>query len=147
MCKMPYVLPGALLNLSTWDQLSLENCERVAYLVAEQLPSPFRLIQVKQYAAGGQKRYIASFEWNELSQSTSTIFALIPGGTVPLGFDRTRLSSLVPMKSWCASGRTITSIFIAMKLLSMERWYVIFYRLTMKLSLPRLIACSFHIGQ
>jgi hypothetical protein len=71
-----------VLELSRWDQLDDAGAEQAARMLEKRLPDPWRFGRVQQHRAGDQDRLVAFFEWREVE------FALIPGGPVLLGFDR-----------------------------------------------------------
>jgi hypothetical protein len=75
------LLPPEILQLTLWDQLDNAGAECVARTLEKRLGSPWSLVRIQQYAAGGQQRSVAFFAWKEAE------FALIPGGQVVLGYD------------------------------------------------------------
>lgn len=74
-------LPAEVLHLAFWDQLNNAGAERVARMLENRLPAPWRFVRVQEHEAGGQHRSVAFFEWKEAE------FALVPGGQVLLGYD------------------------------------------------------------
>ena len=72
----------AVLQLGVWDQSPAKDCESAARSVAQRLPAPWQFTGLRFHEAGGQRRHVAFFDWNGLQ------FALVPGGTVTLGYDR-----------------------------------------------------------
>src|SRR5262249_11886516 len=56
------------------------------------LPPTFRFVGIETHQAGSQQHHVARFEWQDPSQQSSSSLALIPGGTVTLGHDRTQRS-------------------------------------------------------
>jgi hypothetical protein len=72
------------LSIENWNGMSLAEREATAKHLAKQLPSGFRFYAIRPYHLGDQEHQIALFT-NE-----NTSFALIPGGTVSLGFDANR---------------------------------------------------------
>ncbi|WP_201390088.1 SUMF1/EgtB/PvdO family nonheme iron enzyme [Ktedonobacter sp. SOSP1-85] len=91
---MHYTIPTVLQNLYLWDERSLSECEEIAHFIAAFLPHTFQFTRVEAYTVGIQQHQIALFEWRGTSQGTPCLFALIPGGTVTLGYDRNQ--RLVP---------------------------------------------------
>jgi len=87
-------LPEALFDLHLWDQLSPHACEEMARLVEKHMPASFRFLHVETFAAGTQQHHMALFEWKPSANHPPCAFALIPGGTATLGYDRTQ--RLVP---------------------------------------------------
>jgi hypothetical protein len=72
------------LNLERWNALDSPERLEVARAVAARLPAPWRFLGLETHALGDQRHEIAFFDWNGAK------FALIPGGTVTLGYDRRR---------------------------------------------------------
>ncbi len=70
----------ALFNLEEWDRCTQEECEALMHALI--LPQGFRFSHIAACALGAQKRYIAFFS------ACDSSFALIPGGSVTLGYDR-----------------------------------------------------------
>src|SRR5260370_21651594 len=85
--KQP-ILPASLYDLQVWDQLSLSECAEIAYLVERHLPPAFRFVRVETYTAGTQRHQIALFTWQSPAEQEPCFFALIPGSTATLGYDR-----------------------------------------------------------
>ncbi len=83
-------LPEALLDLDAWDQLTLHECEALARRVVTFLPPSFHFVGMTIHEVGSQKRHIGLFEKQATPQDWPCSFALIPGGTVTLGYDRTQ---------------------------------------------------------
>jgi hypothetical protein len=81
-------VPGAsslaFLQLPLWDQLDDHAAAAGARIVADRLPAPWRFLRVERYPVGARHRPVAFFEIQEIP------FALVPGGTIPLGYDRAR---------------------------------------------------------
>lgn len=77
MPEMP--IASALLDLLLWDALDLAGAEAIARDV--ELPDGLRFLRVESVSAGGQQRPVAFFDWKDSE------FALIPGGTMLLGYD------------------------------------------------------------
>lgn len=75
---------AALLDLSAWDRLSTADCESLARAVAETLPAPWRFVGIRPCTMYDQRRHVAFFDWDGAE------FALIPGGRLTLGYDRSR---------------------------------------------------------
>src|SRR5215210_2947963 len=65
-----------------WDTLTPREREIVALAVSRQLPAPFRLLGLKWYEMGDQRHQMGLYDYE------GARFALIPGGTVTLGYDR-----------------------------------------------------------
>jgi hypothetical protein len=72
-------LPPALLDRSLWDALHETAAERLASELV--LPAGWRFLRAEPVSAGEQHRVVAFFAWNDQE------FALIPGGTMWLGYD------------------------------------------------------------
>jgi hypothetical protein len=72
------------LTLPVWDQLDAQTAETVARTVERCLPEPWAFNSLLWHECGTQKRHVALFEWD------GTVFVLIPGGEVALGFDPAR---------------------------------------------------------
>jgi hypothetical protein len=72
------------LQLDLWDQLDAREAEAVGRALARCLPAPWTFDSVERHQSGGQARQVAFFRWQGVR------FALIPGGTVTLGYDRSR---------------------------------------------------------
>jgi formylglycine-generating enzyme required for sulfatase activity len=75
---------SAVTDLRIWDRLSGPGCEKVALALGRALSAPWRFTQVRYCALSDQERHVAFFDWNGAE------FALIPGGQVTLGYDRSR---------------------------------------------------------
>jgi len=80
--------PDALLNLTLWDQLSPQECERLAQYIEGYLPPSFRFVHMATYEVGTQRRHIAHFTWQPPVKQAPVLFSLIPGATTTLGFDQ-----------------------------------------------------------
>lgn len=76
--------PEEVLELARWDRLDRSGAEHVSRELEERLPAPWRLHRVQEHEAGGQRRFVAFFDWK------GSEFALIPGGPVLLGHDPSR---------------------------------------------------------
>lgn len=88
------------LTREVWDQLDPHTAETVARAVGRCLPDPWQFARVAWCACGDQKRNVAFFTWNEHE------FALIPGGTVTLGYDPARpLPSAKALRDWAKEAR------------------------------------------
>jgi hypothetical protein len=84
-------LPEALFDLYAWDQLTLRECEVLARRVATSLPPSFHFVGMTIHEVGSHNRHIGLFEKQATPQDYwPRSFALIPGGTVTLGYDRTQ---------------------------------------------------------
>lgn len=81
-------LPEALFDLPKWDQLSIQECERLACNVSTRLPASFRFARIATYDIGTQRRHVAHFNWQPSAEQAPVLFSLIPGATATLGFDR-----------------------------------------------------------
>lgn len=91
------------LTREVWDQLDLHTAETVARAVARCLPEPWAFVNVKRCASGDQKRCVAFFN------HTGHDFALIPGGTVTLGYDPARpLPPKALLREWAKEARALT---------------------------------------
>lgn len=93
------------LTREVWDQLDLHTAETVARAVARCLPYPWAFVTVKRCASGDQKRHVAIFN------HTGHDFALIPGGTVTLGYDPARpLPPAKLLREWARELRALIDI-------------------------------------
>jgi hypothetical protein len=72
------------LQLSYWDQFTAREAAAVGRALARCLPAPWVFAGVEHHAMGDQQRQVAFFTWQ------GARFALIPGGEVTLGYDRSR---------------------------------------------------------
>lgn len=90
--QMRHELFAALKDFHLWNQLALNECEELARSVAILLPRSLQFERVETFQIGAQRHHIASFAWENSSEEATGRFALIPGGTVTLGYDRTHLS-------------------------------------------------------
>jgi hypothetical protein len=76
-------LPAPLFDLRSWDQLSPAECEEVARLVAERIPTTFHFEQIETYQCSSQQHHIALFKWKpphrrmerEMQQNTAQVEA------------------------------------------------------------------------
>lgn len=92
------------LTREVWDQLDLHTAETVGRAVARCLPEPWAFVKVIRCASGDQKRCVAVFNY------TGNDFALIPGGTVTLGYDPTRpLPNAKVLREWAKEARAFTN--------------------------------------
>ena len=73
------MVSSALLDLARWDRLSEKECEGVARELA--VPR-FELVRTMRCSQGDASRHVAFFRHVDGAE-----FALVPGGTVTLGFD------------------------------------------------------------
>jgi formylglycine-generating enzyme required for sulfatase activity len=72
------------LTLRDWDRMAPRKREAVAKQLAQELPSGFTFRSTQLHKLANQKHHVAMFEFDGAS------FALIPGGTVTLGYDADR---------------------------------------------------------
>ncbi len=77
-------MPPSLPELAAWDALSADECETIARDLVTALPTGTTFDRVEPHSLGGQSRHVAFFLFEDER------FALIPGGPVELGYDRTR---------------------------------------------------------
>lgn len=78
-----------LLMLDQWSTCSPAESEEIAQDLDRALPTSFRFHKVETCALGDQKHQVAFFEWDGPPEGyDQACFALIPGGTVTLGYDR-----------------------------------------------------------
>lgn len=88
------------LELGRWDTLDDHLQEAAARTAALVLGEPFQFTGIQRHTLGSTSHRIARFDWRGRS------FALIPAGTVQLGFDRESLSPhedlLRSISVWCA---------------------------------------------
>jgi hypothetical protein len=84
------------LTLATWDQLSAAEQDNVASQVATRLGSSWRLVGLEMHEIGMEQHRVAFFSYG------NERFALIPGATVVLGYDRTHplVPSPAQRQSW-----------------------------------------------
>ncbi len=87
---MHHELSRALRDFHLWDGLSLHEYEEMGRFIATFLPHSLHFVRVETYQVGIQRHHIALFEWRDPFQQSPGPFALIPGGTVTLGYDRTQ---------------------------------------------------------
>jgi hypothetical protein len=71
-------LPDALLDLTLWDQLSPQECERLAQYIEGYLPPSFRFAYIATYEVSMQGRHIAHFTWQPPAEQAPVLFSLIP---------------------------------------------------------------------
>jgi hypothetical protein len=72
------------LQLELWDQLDAREAEAVGRALGGCLPQSWTFDGVERHQSADQARQVAFLRWHEVR------FALIPGGTVTLGYDRGR---------------------------------------------------------
>jgi hypothetical protein len=72
------------LQLSYWDQFTAREAEAAGRALARCLPAPWAFAGVEHHAMGDQQRQVAFFSRG------GARFALLPGGEVTLGYDRSR---------------------------------------------------------
>jgi hypothetical protein len=77
-------MPPSLPDLAAWDALSTDECDTIARDLVTALPTGTTFDRVEPHSLGGQSRHVAFFLFEDER------FALIPGGPVELGYDRTR---------------------------------------------------------
>ena len=90
--QLSHQIAHVLQDLAVWDTLSSSECKEIALFVAASLPPAFHFARIETYGAGQQRHHMALFEWQESSQQSSSLFVLIPGSAVTLGYDQTRIS-------------------------------------------------------
>ncbi|WP_431930727.1 hypothetical protein [Micromonospora sp. RP3T] len=88
----------AELTLSGWWDLSDEDARRTAAAIARGVDA--RLVGVGSHAYAGRSGRVAFFERDGLR------YALVPGGTVRLGFDADRFTAGDEWEHSCAAGAT-----------------------------------------
>jgi len=72
------------LTLDHWKRMTATERERVAKRLAKELPTGFAFRSVTPYAQGDQQQEVALFDFHD------SVFALIPGGPVTLGYNADR---------------------------------------------------------
>lgn len=89
-------MPTPLPDLTAWDALSSDACETIARELVPHLPAGVAFDGIQPHAAGGNTRHVAFFIFEDER------FALIPGGTVELGYDRTTPYEFSPamLENW-----------------------------------------------
>lgn len=79
-------MDAALRSLPGWDRLTKVECERLAGSL--RIPG-FTMTHVGQCSQGAATRHVAFFRYRD-----GTDFALLPGGTIELGYDASHLVQL-----------------------------------------------------
>jgi hypothetical protein len=84
------------LYLENWEQLPELERAALGQQVARELPGAFRLVDVQQYELGDQRHWVARF------RDEQSVWMLIPGGRVTLGYDPEQPYPLSPQQqaSW-----------------------------------------------
>lgn len=72
------------ISLERWNEITAAEREALAQRLALQLPLGFVFHTIQQYQLGEQRYHIA------LYQKDAATFALIPGGSVSLGYNANR---------------------------------------------------------
>src|SRR5438128_11373069 len=72
------------LQLPAWDRLDGPGAELAALNLVKSLPTPWCLLRVQHYEVNDQRRFVALFVRDDRE------FALIPGGPVTLGYNRSQ---------------------------------------------------------
>lgn len=72
-------------DITEWNALSLAQQSEFARTLQSQLPSHYRFAGVQRFSMGTRTHNVAFF-----SADNESMFALIPGGEVELGFDASR---------------------------------------------------------
>lgn len=72
-------------DLKEWAILSSDQQSNIARALQRQLPEPFNFTGVHRFSMGDRSNSVALF-----SADNESVFALIPGGEVELGFDASR---------------------------------------------------------
>ena len=87
---------AALRALDDWDALSDADREQVGRWLADQLPDGWRFSALRCCELADQRHTVAFFAWHEAE------FALIPGGSVRLGYDAARpfVPTSAQLESW-----------------------------------------------
>jgi hypothetical protein len=87
------------LQLPFWNEFTASEAELMGRTLARQLSAPWAFDGVEVHQCGDQRRHVAFFRWEDAR------FALIPGGDVTLGYDRT--ATFVPSpgqrESWAGT--------------------------------------------
>src|SRR5262249_50374451 len=93
-----FALEPELLLLSIWDQFGADEARTTAVHLARLLPPAWQFDTVEEHELGDQRRFVAFCRW------AGARFALIPGGTAALGYDRSRpfVPNAAQQKSWDA---------------------------------------------
>jgi hypothetical protein len=82
------------LELQRWNSLCESDRLSLAENLAKELPDGFRFIDIRPYSLGNQQNSIASFEYQ------SSIFSLIPGAEVTLGYSGSFQPNPEQYESW-----------------------------------------------
>jgi Sulfatase-modifying factor enzyme 1 len=84
------------LTLEKWDSMTPPERGTFAKRLAQELPSAFTFRSIRLHTMGEQSHYIAEYELG------AALFALIPGGTITLGYDSNRQWEPTPeeLESW-----------------------------------------------
>jgi hypothetical protein len=87
------------LNLANWERMPPKERRELAKRLARELPTGFSFRSLRSYQLGGRKHPVALFEFDGSS------FALIPGGSIRLGYDPDRAWEPTPdeQESWEAT--------------------------------------------
>jgi hypothetical protein len=84
------------LSLERWRGLSQDNRESLAKQLARNLPTGFEFQSIQRFQLGASENHVALYRFGDAT------FALIPGGSVVLGFDAERRWEPTPdeLESW-----------------------------------------------
>jgi hypothetical protein len=88
--------------LQDWDSLKPRDLKRLGKQLARELPPGWQFLRMESHPANGVVRHVAVFQWE------ATEFALIPGGSVMLGYDPNNPPNLSDedMDSWREASRS-----------------------------------------
>ena len=98
----------SVLDLDTWARLSDSERLARAQRLAAQLPMGFAFRAVRRFALGDQAQHVALFDYERAE------FALVPGGSVELGFDLARAWQPLPDEahSWSSSQHPLPKDYV-----------------------------------
>lgn len=95
----------AQIDLHHWDRSTTEECEELALIVGKELPPMFRFARLETHTLGKQHHRVAFYSWTPSGidyDKQVREFALIPGGSVTLGYDRAQgfIPTSSQLQSW-----------------------------------------------
>ena len=75
-------------KINNWKKLSLKKKTKCAKKLVKVLPKGFKFVHVKEFSLGGISHTTAQYEYKK------SLFSLIPGGNVTLGYDKNNSAKL-----------------------------------------------------
>lgn len=89
-------MPTPLPDLAAWDALSPDAVQTIARELVPHLPAGVAFDGIQPFQAGENTRHVAFFNFEDER------FALIPGGTIELGYDRAKPYEFSPamLENW-----------------------------------------------